>query len=43
MRTTPKRVSLSLGALMGYLEWVSLPGFLKEKVYLGPFLGPTGH
>jgi len=37
------RVSLSIGALLGNLEGVRLPGLLREKkVYMGPFLGPGG-
>jgi len=41
----PLLFSLSIGALLGNLEGVHLPGFSerKEKVYLGSFLGPRGH
>jgi hypothetical protein len=37
-----KRVSSSIGALLGNLEGVRLPGFLREKKkYIGvPFLDP---
>ena len=40
-----KRVSLSIWVMLGKLEVVCLPGFLREKykVYLSPFLGPRGH
>ena len=40
-----RRVSLSIGALLGNLEWGSFVGTFerKEKVYLGSFLGPRGH
>jgi len=38
----------SIGALLGNLEGVSLPGFFrkkkkKKKIYLGSFVGPRGH
>jgi len=44
MQMPCKRISRSKGALLGNLEWVRLPGFLREKkkVYLGSFLGPRG-
>jgi hypothetical protein len=36
-----ERASLSIGALLGNLEGVRLPGLLREtKVYLGSFLDP---
>jgi len=39
-----KRAFLSMGALLGNLEWVRLLGLLRErKVYLDSFLGPGGH
>jgi hypothetical protein len=40
-----KRVSLSIGAPLGKLEGVRLPGLFerREKVYVGSFLGPRGH
>jgi len=37
-------MGLYIGALLGNLEGVHLPGVLREKkVYLGSFLGPGGH
>jgi hypothetical protein len=40
-----KQVSLSIGALLGNLEGICLPGLFVEKriIYLGSFLGPRGH
>jgi len=40
-----KWVSVSIETLLGNLEGVCLPGFLREKkkIYLGSFLGPRGH
>jgi hypothetical protein len=40
-----KRVSLSLGAPLGNLEGIRLPGFFEEKrlVYLGSLLGSIGY
>jgi hypothetical protein len=35
-----KWVSLSIGALLGNLEGIPLPGCFKRK---GSFLGPRGH
>jgi hypothetical protein len=36
-----ERASLSIGAMLGNLEGVRLPGLLREnKVYLGSFLDP---
>jgi len=43
MQMPCKRVSLSIGALLGNLEGVRLLGLLRENVYLGSFLGPRGH
>jgi len=45
MQMPCKRVSLYIGALLGNLEGVRLPGRFerKEKVFLGSFLGPRGH
>jgi hypothetical protein len=42
MQMPCKRVSLSIGALLGNLEGVCLPGYLREnKKYIwGPFLDP---
>jgi len=43
--TICKRVSLSIGAPLGNLEGIFLPGRFerKEKVYLGSLLGTRGH
>jgi hypothetical protein len=39
-----KRASLLIGALLGNLEGVHLPGLLREKKSVsGFFLGPRGH
>ena len=40
-----KRISLSIGSLLGNLKGVRLPGHFegKEKVYLGAFLEPRRH
>jgi len=38
-----KRVSLSIGAVLGNLEGVHFSGFLREKVYLGSLHGPRVH
>jgi hypothetical protein len=40
-----KRLALSIGALLGNLQGVRLPGFFerKEKVYLGSLHGTRGH
>jgi hypothetical protein len=40
-----KRFSLSIGAPLGNLEWVRLPGHFerKRKVYVGSFFGTRGH
>jgi len=35
-----KRASLSMGALLGNLEGVRLPGLLREKYIWVPFLEP---
>jgi len=45
MQMPCKWVSLSIGTLLGNLEGVRLPGFLRERkeIYLGSFLGPRGH
>jgi hypothetical protein len=45
VKTPCKWVSLSIGAPLGNLEGIHLPGFFLEKriVYLGSFLGPRGY
>ena len=35
-----KWILFSIGTLLGKLEEVRLPGFLKAKIYLGSFLDP---
>ena len=45
MQMPCRRASLPIGALLGNLEGVRLPGLFEreEKVYLGSLLGPRGH
>jgi len=45
MQKCPVNGYLSIGALLGNLKGVRLPGHFekKERVYLGSFLGPRGH
>ena len=38
-----RRVSLSIGALLGNLEGGSFGGTFERKVYLGSFLEHRGH
>jgi len=44
MQMPCEQLSLSIGALIGNLEGVRLPGFLRERKSIsGSFLGPRGH